>query len=146
MQSVKKFEIFTDGGARNNPGPAGAGVVIKDGEGKVIKKVSKFLGEQTNNWAEYEAVHLALVELKKLVPEKDRGKISIEVKMDSELIVKQLTGKYQIKQESLFPQYIKVHNTQVKDFPKIKFTHIPREKNKEADKLVNKAIDEQFGV
>ena len=142
MQSVKKFEIFTDGGARNNPGPAGAGVVIKDGEGKVIKKVSKFLGEQTNNWAEYEAVYLALVELKKLVPEKDRGKISIEVKMDSELIVKQLTGKYQIKQESLFPLYIKVHNIQVKDFKNILFTHIPREKNMEDDKLVNKAIDE----
>ena len=143
---MEKFVIFTDGGSRNNPGPAGAGAVIYDADGRTLKEVSKFLGEQTNNWAEYEAVILALAELKKLVPEKKRRNISVEIKMDSELIVKQLTGKYQIKQESLFPQYIKVHNTQVKDFPKIKFTHIPREKNKEADKLVNKAIDEQFGV
>ena len=141
MQSVKKFEIFTDGGARNNPGPAGAGIVIKDEEGKVIKKVSKFLGEQTNNWAEYEAVYLALVELKKLVPEVKRKIVSVEIKMDSELIVKQLTNKYQIKKESLFSQYIKVHNIQVKDFQNIKFTHIPREKNKETDKLANNAMD-----
>lgn len=138
---MEKITIFTDGGARGNPGPAGAGAVIYDADGRVLKEVSCFLGERTNNWAEYEAVILALQELKKLIPEKKRNNISVELNLDSELIVRQLTNTYQIKEESLFPQYIKVHNMQVKDFPTIIFTHIPREKNKEADKLVNKAID-----
>lgn len=132
---MQKVVIYTDGGARNNPGPAGAGVVLVDGAKKVGLK--KFLGELTNNAAEYEALVLALKEAKK------RGLASreIEVRMDSELIVRQLNNEYQVKEESLWPQYIKVHNLVVAHFPHITFVHVPREENKEADRLVNEAID-----
>lgn len=138
---MKKFIIYTDGGARGNPGPAGAGAVIIDEEGNTLKEASKYLGERTNNWAEYEAVHLGLSELKKLVPESARKNTSVEVRIDSELIQKQLSYKYQIKEETLFPQFIKVHNIRVKDFPNISFTHVRREQNKEADRLANEAMD-----
>ena len=128
--------IYTDGGARNNPGPAGAGVVIIDGGKKF--EIKKYLGSQTNNWAEYEAVVLALIEAKR------RGLAGreIEVRMDSELIQRQLTNEYQIKEETLWPQYMKVHNLIVANFPNIRFTHVRREQNSEADRLVNEAIDE----
>ncbi|RJQ35267.1 reverse transcriptase-like protein [Candidatus Parcubacteria bacterium] len=130
--------IYTDGGARGNPGPAGAGIVIYDGE-KKIAEVKKFLGErQTNNWAEYEALALALQEAKR------RGLAGreIEVRMDSELIVRQMNGEYQVKEETLWPQYMKVHNLLVAHFPEHRFVHVRREENKEADRLVNEALDE----
>lgn len=133
---MQKILIYTDGGARNNPGPAGAGVVIYEGNKKVAE-LKKFLGERTNNWAEYEAVILALTEAKK------RGLAGrdIEVRMDSELIQRQLTDEYQVKEETLWPQYMKVHNLLITHFPHITFVHIPREENTEADRLVNEAID-----
>src|SRR3990167_6610410 len=135
---MNKLIIFTDGGARGNPGPSAAGIVIYDGE-KKIAEVKKFLGErQTNNWAEYEALALALQEAKK------RGLAGreIEVRMDSELIVRQMNNEYQIKEETLWPQYMKVHNLLIAHFPDVNFTHIPRKRNKEADALVKEAIDE----
>ncbi len=136
------YILYTDGGARGNPGPAGAGAVITR-DGVVLKEVSKYLGKQTNNWAEYEAVILALEELKKIVPERQRKNTIISVLLDSELIARQLSGVYQVKVETLFPQYIRAHNILVKDFPQTTFTHIPREKNGEADALANKAMDRQ---
>jgi ribonuclease HI len=132
--------VFTDGGARGNPGPSGIGVRIENAEGKLIKEFSKYIGEQTNNFAEYEAVALALETIKKIYGVKTKA-LTIEVRLDSELIQKQLTGLYQIKEPTLFPQYIKVHNLLVSAFPKVTFTHIPREKNKEADRLANEAMD-----
>lgn len=138
---VRKVIIYTDGGARGNPGPSGAGAVIKDAQGKILKEVSVYLGEQTNNFAEYEAVIHALQALKKLVPEKARANLAVDVRMDSELIVRQLNGIYQIKEESLFPKFIAVHNMRVKDFPYVTFTHVRREENRDADRLVNEAID-----
>ena len=133
---MPKVVIYTDGGARNNPGPAGVGVVIKDGTKKI--ELKKYIGERTNNFAEYEAVVLALTEAKK------RGLAGreIEVRMDSELIQRQLTNEYQVKEETLWPQYMKVHNLLVANLEHIRFVHIPREENKEADRLVNEAIDE----
>ncbi|MEK7480265.1 MAG: ribonuclease HI family protein [Patescibacteria group bacterium] len=133
---MQQVIIYTDGGARNNPGPAGIGVVIIDGEKKV--ELKKYIGERTNNWAEYEAVILALTEAKK----RGLGGRDIEIRMDSELIQRQLTNEYQVKEETLWPQYIKVHNLLVAHFPHITFVHIPRAKNAEADRLVNEAIDE----
>lgn len=138
----EKIIIYTDGGARGNPGPAGIGAVIIGIEGKILKEVSKYLGEQTNNFAEYEAVIEGLKVLKKILGQKIKD-FDIEVKMDSQLVARQLSGEYQIKEETLFSQFIKIHNMQVKDFPKIKFTYIPREENKLADKLANKAMDER---
>ena len=133
----KKITIYTDGGARNNPGPAGVGVVILDENEKVLKEISKYLGEKTNNWAEYEAVIVGLEEAKKLGL---KGK-KIEFKLDSQLVQQQLTGNYKIKEPNLFEQFIKVHNFRVKDFPNVFFSHIPREKNGEADRLANEAMD-----
>lgn len=138
---MNKITLFTDGGARGNPGPAGIGVVIADAQGKVLKEVSQYLGEQTNNFAEYEAVIVGLQTLKKLFSKDKLKELDIEVKLDSQLVARQLSSEYQIKEETLFPQFIKVHNMQVKDFPKIKFTYIPREENKEADRLANEAMD-----
>lgn len=137
----KKITIYTDGGARGNPGPAGIGVVITDGEDKILKEISKSLGESTNNWAEYEAVIAGLQTLKKMFGAAKLKNFDIEVKLDSQLVARQLSGEYQIKETSLFPQFIKIHNMQVKDFPRIKFSYIPREKNKEADRLANEAMD-----
>lgn len=138
---MKKIIIYTDGGARGNPGPAGAGAYIIDESGKEIKGVSKFLGVKTNNYAEYEAVILGLSELKKIISKEERKNISVEVRMDSELVARQLSGKYQIKEETLFPLFIKIWNMKVADFPEISFTHVPREKNKQADRLANEAMD-----
>lgn len=132
---MERVLIYTDGGARNNPGPAGAGVVILDGEKR--KEFKKYLGERTNNWAEYEAVAIALQEAKKL----GLSKREVEVRMDSELIQRQLINQYQVKEETLWPQYMKVHNLIVANFPSITFVHVPRAENAEADLLVNEAID-----
>lgn len=132
--------MYTDGGARGNPGPAGAGAFITDESGKVLKEVSVFLGHRTNNWAEYEAVVLGLGGIKKLFGAKTKS-LEVEVRLDSELIARQLSNIYQIKEETLFGQYIKVHNLLVKDFPHVVFVHVPREKNKDADRLANEAMD-----
>jgi len=133
---MTKILIYTDGGARNNPGPAGVGVVIQDGAKSI--ELKKYIGEQTNNFAEYEALILALTEAKK----RGLAEREIEVRMDSELIVRQMTNEYQVKEETLWPQYMKVHNLIVAHFPHAKFVHVRREENKEADRLVNEAIDE----
>lgn len=137
----EKITIYTDGGSRGNPGIAGAGALITSSTGKTLKETSQFLGERTNNFAEYEAVILGLQTLKKLFSKDRLKELDIEVKLDSQLIARQLSGEYQIKEPTLFGQFIKVHNMQVKDFPKIIFTYIPREQNKEADRLANEAMD-----
>ena len=117
-------------------------MVIADAEGNVLKEVARFVGTRTNNWTEYEAVIVGLETLKKIMGSKKLKDISVEVKLDSELVVKQLLGEYQIKEETLFPQFIKIHNLRITDFPNIVFIHIPREKNKEADRLANDAMDD----
>ena len=140
LKELRKITLFSDGASRGNPGQAGAGAVLV-GDGMVIGEVAKYLGKMTNNEAEYEAVLLGLSTLKKMVGKKNLRKLSIEVKMDSELVARQLAGVYQLKEKTLFPYFVAIWNLQVKDFPKIIFTHIPREKNKEADRLANEAID-----
>lgn len=138
---MQKYIIYTDGGSRGNPGPSGAGAVILDENESVLKEITKYTGEQTNNFAEYEAIIIGLQGLKKLVPEAKRKNVEVEIRMDSELIQRQLSNIYQIKVENLFGQYIAVHNIQVKDFPNITFVHVRREQNKHADKLANDAMD-----
>lgn len=137
-----KFIINTDGGARGNPGPAGIGFVIADESGKVLRKIGKRIGQTTNNIAEYEALVEALTELKKIVPKGERDASHIEVRMDSELVVKQLNGEYQIKEEPLQLKFVKIWNLRVAEFPNISFVHVPREENSVADALVNQAIDD----
>jgi len=137
----KNIKIFTDGGSRGNPGIAGAGAVIFDEENYELKTVSKFLGKKTNNWAEYEAVILGLELAHKFFKDKTQ-EIKFEIKMDSQLVQRQLKGEYKVKEATLIEQYLRVHNLIVKYFPNIKFTHIPREENKRADELANIAMDE----
>ncbi|HEY4511148.1 MAG TPA: ribonuclease HI family protein [Candidatus Paceibacterota bacterium] len=138
---MQTITIYTDGGARGNPGPAGIGAVIVGADGRIVEEVSKFLGHQTNNYAEYHAVIEALEAVKKLFGATKLKETTVEMYMDSELVVKQLNGIYQVKEPTLFPQFIKIHNLRVKDFPHITFSHVPREKNKKADKLANDAMD-----
>ena len=135
---MNKVIIYTDGGARNNPGPAGAGVVIIDGKKTIEFK--KYLGDkQTNNWAEYEAVACALHEAKK----HGLAGRTIEIRMDSKLVVEQILGNWKIKEPTLKPQAAKVRALLASDFPKYHFVHIPREDNAEADRLVNEVLDEK---
>lgn len=128
--------IYTDGGARGNPGPAGAGYVIY-ADGNAIEG-KKFLGEkQTNNWAEYEAVCLALADAKT----HGLAGRSLTIRMDSKLVVEQVSGNWKIKEPTLKPQVAKVHAA-LTDFPQWRFEYVPRAQNAEADRLVNEAIDE----
>lgn len=126
------LKIWTDGGARGNPGPAGIGVVLEYGGKK--EKFQQFIGTATNNQAEYSAVILGLQKAKEL------GAKTVDVFLDSELVVKQLNQKYKIKDKNLAGLFVKVWNLSL-DFKKIKFNHIYRNDNKEADRLVNQAID-----
>lgn len=138
----EKLIIHTDGGSRGNPGPSAIGVVIKNADGNALKKHGEFLGEKTNNEAEYEAVIFALKKVKALFGKEAAHKIQIVVKMDSELVKKQLSGEYKIEEERLFPYFIKIWNLKM-DFRKIEFRHVMREENKEADALVNEVLNEQ---
>jgi len=137
---MERIICHTDGGARGNPGPAGAGAVIAKPDGTIITEVSQFLGNGTNNYAEYAAVVLALKTLKKQYGAKTKS-LEVEIKMDSELIQRQLSHVYQIKEPALVPQFLEIHNMRVKDFPHLTFTHVPRAKNKGADRLANEAMD-----
>ena len=142
MTMKQKFYIYTDGGARGNPGPAGSGAVVTDAKGVVVAEAHKALGVQTNNFAEYQAVIVGLEALKRAIGREKIGDADIEIRMDSELVQRQLSGKYQIKEETLWPMFIKIWNLRVSEFPHVSFVHIPRENNKHADKLSNDAMDE----
>ena len=133
-KNIKKFIIYADGGSRGNPGPSGIGVVIDD------KRYSEYIGEGTNNEAEYKAVIFALKKTKALFGKKKIKEMEIEIKSDSELLVRQLNGEYKILESKIQLLFLQVWNLKI-DFGKIKFTLIPREKNKQADKLVNEALD-----
>jgi ribonuclease HI len=135
-----KLKIYTDGGARGNPGPAACGVVVKNEKDEIILEASKFIGAATNNQAEYEALILALEKVQNIFIEEKYNEKNIECYLDSELVVKQLRREYKIKNEGLKPLFMKARNL-ISDFDSVKFIHIPREKNKQADKLVNKELD-----
>ncbi|MFA5942343.1 MAG: ribonuclease HI family protein [Candidatus Paceibacterota bacterium] len=134
------FTIHADGGSRGNPGPAGAGAMIRDELGNSVANVSRFLGIRTNNFAEYEAVILAFGELEKLVPASKQGSTEVVVKMDSELVVKQMRGEYKVKNETLKEQCARLKGAMA-PFGKVSFTHVPREQNSDADALANEAMD-----
>ncbi len=137
---MEKIITFTDGGARGNPGPAAVGVFITKENGEEVKKVKQTIGENTNNFAEYFAVVLALQTLKKLYG-KNTKTMQFDFRLDSELVKKQLNGEYQIKDQGLIPLFIEIHNLRVANFPHLSLTHIPRALNKVADSLVNEALD-----
>ena len=130
----KKLTIYVDGGSRGNPGPAGVGVVILDNSGKKIKEFGKYIGETTNNIAEYNALLYGLEEA--LILRAD----DVKLNLDSELVAKQLSGDYRVKDANIRPLFERALNM-LKGFKSFEVRHIEREKNKEADKLVNKAIN-----
>ncbi len=129
----KHLYVYSDGGARGNPGPAGIGVVVCD-QNKNYQKFSKFIGRATNNQAEYQALIFGLEKAKKM------RATQITCYLDSELVVKQMRGEYRVKDPDLKPLYAAVQ-VLASAFQTIAFTHVPRTKNKDADKLVNHAID-----
>ncbi|MFH1426408.1 MAG: ribonuclease HI family protein [Candidatus Kerfeldbacteria bacterium] len=130
-----KLRIYTDGGARGNPGPAGIGAVLYDTKDKVVDELSEYIGKTTNNQAEYQALVKALTRAESL------GATECDCYLDSELVVKQLNGEYKVKDPDLAPWYLKIHNLTVQ-IGKVSFTHIRREKNTVADALANKAMDD----
>jgi len=130
----KNLIIYTDGGARGNPGPAGIGAIIYDENKNILEKISEYIGETTNNQAEYKAVISALKKAKELKAE------YLNFYLDSELVVKQLNREYKVKNADLSPLFLQIHNLSI-NFKKISYTYIPRELNKNADKLANEAMD-----
>ena len=126
------FEINVDGACSGNPGPAGVGVVIRK-DNKIIKEISQYIGEATNNIAEYTALIIALEEAKKLKAS------DLNIFTDSELMYKQIRGEYKLKNEKLKPLFDQVQKLAA-GFKSIKLNHVLREKNKDADKLAVDAI------
>ncbi len=135
FNGMSKILIYTDGGARGNPGPAGAGAVIAQDK-KVLAEVSEYLGECTNNYAEYEAIILALQKCAELGLQNSE----IELRADSKLAVEQLSGNWKVKHPSVREQFNKVQAL-LEHFTDIKFVHVPREENTNADALANEAMD-----
>ena len=128
--------MFTDGGSRNNPGLAAIGVWIET----LNKKYSEYIGEKTNNEAEYEALIFGLKKIKSLIGKEKAKKTEVECYLDSELVVKQLNHEYKLSEKHIQDLFIKVWNL-MPDFQKVSFCHIMREENKIADALVNEALD-----
>jgi ribonuclease HI len=137
---MKKIIVYTDGGARGNPGNAGVGVVVTDTKRNILKQASKALGIATNNMAEYEAVIVALDVLKKLFKDKTK-EMEFEFRMDSQLVQRQLIGQYKVKDQNLQTQFSKAFKIIKESFPNISFNHIMREENNLADGLANEAMD-----
>ena len=131
---ISKVIICTDGAARGNPGPAAIGVTISDEHGKRIADISRRIGTATNNQAEYRAVIAALEKAVGL------GAKDVELNADSELVVKQINGRYKVKNTALRPLYQEVVKL-IGSLESFKASYIPRARNSEADKLANKALD-----
>lgn len=140
---MKKIIIYTDGGSRGNPGKAAIGVVFCNEKDQPIKKFGEFLGDNlTNNDAEYQAIIFALKKFKAVFGKAIAETSDVEVRSDSELVVKQLNGDYRLTDPKIQQFFIEIWNLKF-DFQSVKFKHIPREKNKEADRLVNEALDQE---
>ena len=135
--SYLRLRLYSDGAARGNPGPAGAGAVLVEPSGQVVDKLGKFLGHQTNNYAEYMGLLLGLRRASELKVRE------VEVFADSELMIRQLGGRYQVKSPSLRPLYeeaLKLLN----EFERVKLVHVPREMNRAADEMSTRAIEERM--
>ncbi len=137
----KKVVIHTDGGARGNPGPAAAGIVI-DGLDKGKKEIGEYLGEMTNNEAEYRAVLIALNKLKSLIGSDKAAETEVEIYVDSELLARQVNGEYKVKEKELQNLFVELWNARL-DFKSVTFHHVYREENSGADDIVNQVLDRE---
>ncbi len=135
--SYLRLRLYSDGAARGNPGPAGAGAVLVEPSGQVVDKLGKFLGHQTNNFAEYQGLLLGLKRAREL------NVSEVEVFADSELMIRQLGGRYQVKSPTLRPLYEEALRL-LKEFERVKLVHVPREMNRAADEMSNRAIEERM--
>lgn len=137
MTPAVSWTVYTDGGARGNPGPAGIGVAVYNAAGALIHTWKEYIGETTNNQAEYKAVILALNKATQL------GVKQLDFFLDSELVVKQINGEYKVKDKGLGTLFVQIWNARPQ-FSRLSFRHVPRAKNKVADRLVNEAIDQHI--
>lgn len=131
------IRVYSDGAARGNPGLSGAGAVLVEPTGGVVERLGKFLGTQTNNYAEYMGLLIGLRRAREL------NVSEVEVYADSELMIRQLGGRYQVKSASLRPLYEEAVRL-LNDFSRVKLVHVPREMNVLADEMSNRAIDERM--
>lgn len=131
--------LYTDGGSRGNPGPAGSGIVLLDPDGQVLCAAGRFIGMATNNVAEYDGLVWGLSLAR------EHGCRSLEVRMDSELIVRQMTGRYRVKNEGLKGLYSSAKKL-TDGFADVRFVHVRREQNVDADRLANEAMDAKAAV
>ena len=133
---MTRLLIHTDGAARGNPGPAGAGAYLQDAEtGEVVAELAVFLGIRTNNYAEWTAVEEALAEAQRL------GATAVDLRTDSELVARQISGRYRVKHPDLKPIHARVMDM-LRSFSAYTVGHVPRERNLDADRLSNVAIDQ----
>lgn len=134
---MNRLLIHTDGAARGNPGPAGLGAILRDAEtGETVAELARFLGLRTNNFAEWTAVEAALSEAQRL------GASAVDLRTDSELVVRQISGRYRVKHPDLKPIHSRVM-VLLGSFAAYTVDHVPRERNRDADRLSNVAIDER---
>lgn len=131
------FKLFTDGGSRGNPGPAAIGCILFDEDDSLVDFYGKYIGEATNNEAEYKALITGLA-----LAQKNNIK-NLSCYLDSELVVKQINKIYQVRHEAIKKHFIKIEELK-KNFSEIQFIHVPREKNKFADKMVNIILDNKL--
>jgi len=131
---IKKVIIFADGASQGNPGLSAIGAIIKDEQGRVIASISQGIGRATNNQAEYRAIIAALDNAIKL------GASQVDMRSDSELVVRQINGQYRVKNASLKLLYQKVKHLQ-SQLAGFTITHVPRQQNTEADSLANMALE-----
>lgn len=134
MARSHRLILETDGAARGNPGLAGVGVIIKDEQGRKLETIGKFLGVTTNNQAEYQALIEGLQAVARHQPE------CVTVRMDSELVVKQMNGQYRVRHPELLPLYVRAVELATA-LPNVTFHYVPREQNSGADRVANVAID-----
>ena len=129
------MRVFADGGSRGNPGPAAIGVVIEDDQGMRLRGLHRYLGTATNNQAEYEAVIEGLKAVADWKPDR------LEIFLDSKVVVEQLNGRYRVKEPKLMPLHARAKEL-LGEFPDVVVAHIGRERNRGADALVNRCLDE----
>ena len=134
-----RFTLFADGGSRGNPGPAGSGAIVRTESGEVVLTVSEFLGSATNNVAEYTAVLRGLEALASKLGPQAKG-AEVFVYMDSMLVVKQMSGEWRLKNEGLKPLAARVKEVS-SEFKAVSYAHVYRDKNADADRLANEAMD-----
>lgn len=135
------ISIHTDGASRGNPGPASIGVIIR-GEEIGKKEYGEYIGETTNNIAEYKAVIFALKKVKQLIGKERASNNSVHVCTDSELLVRQINGEYKVKENTIQELFLELWNLRL-DFKNIIFEHVSRDKNKDADRMANYALDRE---